>query len=244
MLNRIACLSAIITLASFTPLAQQSKSVASKKASGVKASVKERSALELLEGKVIDVLEGDTITVFAKNGTFSTVRIQGIDAPDNKQNYFKKSKKSLSELIEDKEVKVLTNGKDAQDRYVGSVYFEGRDVGLMQIERGMAWHYKYAAATQTTDVRKKYAQAQETAMSSKLGLWEDSSPKAPWDFRGEAPPAEVQKADISSVSAPVDTSGRKYLLGPRGGCYYVSESGRKVYVKDKSLCGATETEKP
>jgi uncharacterized protein YgiM (DUF1202 family) len=30
-------------------------------------------------------------------------------------------------------------------------------------------------------------------------------------------------------------SGRGYIRGPRGGCYYYSSSGRKVYV-DRSLC--------
>ena len=33
-----------------------------------------------------------------------------------------------------------------------------------------------------------------------------------------------------------DSSGREYIKGSRGGCYYMSESGEKVYVKDKRLC--------
>ena len=33
-----------------------------------------------------------------------------------------------------------------------------------------------------------------------------------------------------------DSSGRTYIKGSRGGCYYLNESGKKVYVKDKSLC--------
>ena len=31
------------------------------------------------------------------------------------------------------------------------------------------------------------------------------------------------------------TSGRVYIRGPRGGCYYISGSGSKVYV-DRSVC--------
>jgi hypothetical protein len=31
------------------------------------------------------------------------------------------------------------------------------------------------------------------------------------------------------------STGRRYMLGPRGGCYYISGSGKKVYV-DRNLC--------
>ncbi|MBX3293272.1 MAG: nuclear transport factor 2 family protein [Acidobacteria bacterium] len=43
-------------------------------------------------------------------------------------------------------------------------------------------------------------------------------------------PASTKAATTNSSS-----DGRKYILGPRGGCHYITESGRKVYV-DKSNC--------
>jgi hypothetical protein len=55
-----------------------------------------------------------------------------------------------------------------------------------------------------------------------------------------APPAvstsEVRPA-IPTVRSPTPGSSRDggYIRGPRGGCYYISGSGRKVYV-DRSLC--------
>jgi hypothetical protein len=39
----------------------------------------------------------------------------------------------------------------------------------------------------------------------------------------------------SSTSPSTRTADRSYIRGPRGGCYYYSGSGRKVYV-DRSLC--------
>lgn len=39
----------------------------------------------------------------------------------------------------------------------------------------------------------------------------------------------------SNNSGARSSSGRTYVRGPRGGCYYYSGSGRKVYV-DHSLC--------
>jgi hypothetical protein len=43
-------------------------------------------------------------------------------------------------------------------------------------------------------------------------------------------------AETYPVSPPTrSTQERAYIRGPRGGCYYISGSGRKVYV-DRSMC--------
>lgn len=41
---------------------------------------------------------------------------------------------------------------------------------------------------------------------------------------------------VQSVAKPADSSGRTYTKGPRGGCYYLNSSGKKVYV-NKEHCG-------
>jgi hypothetical protein len=49
---------------------------------------------------------------------------------------------------------------------------------------------------------------------------------------------ENPKASVSSGNAKTETATtlRKYILGPRGGCYYLNENGAKVYVRNKELC--------
>jgi hypothetical protein len=49
-----------------------------------------------------------------------------------------------------------------------------------------------------------------------------------------AAPAATVSLPSASPTAPVET--RTYSRGPRGGCYYINSSGRKIYV-DHSLCG-------
>jgi hypothetical protein len=50
------------------------------------------------------------------------------------------------------------------------------------------------------------------------------------------PPPKVPRRESSPETSPRSTSvDRGYIRGPRGGCYYLSGSGRKVYV-DRSLC--------
>jgi endonuclease YncB( thermonuclease family) len=204
--------------------------------------------VSLIEGKVTLVYDGDTVSVETKDRKIYSIWLKGVDAPESKQDYGKKSRKKLAEMIEGKDVKVVIYKKGLYDRYIGIVYLDGQDVGLKQIEDGMAWHYKQYEYEQTMEERKKYAQAQQKAQSEKIGLWEDKNPTPPWNFRNGITTKETDKKDVapetptnasntSTTPSSTNSPDRVYIRGPRGGCYYVSESGRKVYVKDKSLCG-------
>lgn len=68
-----------------------------------------------------------------------------------------------------------------------------------------------------------------------------SEKKAPATDGKTAAPAATETEDAKvTKTEPAKKAGandKKYIKGSRGGCYYLIESGRKVYVKDKSLCG-------
>jgi len=52
----------------------------------------------------------------------------------------------------------------------------------------------------------------------------------------EREPLMITPTETDSVPEPKrSTAVRGYIRGPRGGCYYISGSGRKVYV-DRSMC--------
>ena len=80
------------------------------------------------------------------------------------------------------------------------------------------------------------AKAQAAAKASKTGLWDDKNAIAPWTFRGEKGELPVDTEPTPAAPKSVPVPGRAYILGPRGGCYYLNEQGIKVYVKDKTLC--------
>jgi micrococcal nuclease len=130
-----------------------------------------------LEGKVVGVIDGDTIDVLDSSKKQHRVRFDGIDAPERGQPFSSRAKSTLSELVFGKAVRVETEGADKYDRTIGRVYLDGRDVGLAMLEAGMAWHYtKY-------DQGKDYAAAEKTARSLSRGLWDDRSPIPPWEWR-------------------------------------------------------------
>jgi len=129
------------------------------------------------------VADGDTVTVLDGQKVQHKIRLAGIDAPEKAQPFGNRSKETLSDLAFDKSVTV---GKDKRDRYrreVGKILVNGRDVNLVQVERGMAWHYKAYEREQSLDDRKLYDAAEISARSAKRGLWRDSEPTPPWEYR-------------------------------------------------------------
>ena len=137
----------------------------------------------ILQGKVVHVADGDTITVLDATNTQHKIRLQGIDAPEKAQAFGQKSKQSLSQLVHSKQVTVEFQKKDKYDRSVGKVVLNGTDVCLEQIKLGMAWHYKHYESEQPKEDRETYAQAENAARTNAIGLWKDKQTIPPWEFR-------------------------------------------------------------
>lgn len=138
---------------------------------------------ETIVGRVVGVADGDTITVLDSTNTQYKIRLSGIDAPEKKQAFGNVSKKSLSDLIYDKEVHIEWHKQDRYGRIVGKVSINGLDANLEQIKRGLSWFYKKYQNELVLDDRLAYLHAQESAEAKKIGLWVDKEPIAPWDFR-------------------------------------------------------------
>jgi len=136
-----------------------------------------------IEGYVVGVADGDTITVLDADKVQHKIRLAGIDAPEKKQAFGQRSKQSLSDLVFSKAVTVDTNKKDRYGRVVGKVLVNGMDANLAQVQRGMAWHYKAYEREQSAIDRTLYTNAEIEARESKRGLWADEAPLPPWASR-------------------------------------------------------------
>ena len=136
-----------------------------------------------LEGRVVGVSDGDTITVLDTTNTQYKIRLAGIDAPEKKQDFGNVSKKSLVEMVSNQLVKVIWDKTDRYNRIVGKVLVDGKDVNLEQIKLGMAWYYRQYQKELIFDDRINYLQAEESAMTNHMGLWLQKDPVPPWDFR-------------------------------------------------------------
>lgn len=139
-----------------------------------------------LQGKVINVADGDTITVLDTHKNQHKIRLQGIDAPEKSQPYGQKSKQSLYQLVHSQMVSIEFQNKDKYGRIVGKVILNGNDICFEQIKLGMAWHYKRYQSEQPKEDRETYSQAEQSAKSQSLGLWKDTNPIPPWEFRHQS----------------------------------------------------------
>ena len=138
---------------------------------------------EILRGKVVGVSDGDTITILDSTNNQYKIRLTGIDAPEKAQAFGQVSKKTLSDLIFNKEVEVLWVKHDRYQRILGKVVLNGQDICLEQVRRGMAWHYKKYQNEQSPEDRTKYSDAEKKARDAKAGLWIDNAPIEPAQFR-------------------------------------------------------------
>ena len=130
-----------------------------------------------LQGKVVRVSDGDTITILDEGKVENKVRLNRIDAPEKSQAFGEVSRKYLATMIAGKFVKVEWAKKDKYGRILGDVIVGEVNVNLRMVQGGMAWHFKKFDNTPT------YAQAENEARAKKVGLWVDSNPIPPWDFR-------------------------------------------------------------
>ena len=129
-------------------------------------------------GKVVGVSDGDTITVLddMDQGNFR-IRLDKIDAPEKKQAFGNKAKQYLSSLIFGKKVSIRYKSIDRYGRILGVVFLDGKEINLVMVQSGYAWHYSYY------DKTPAYIEAEKQARAEKKGLWQDPNPINPYQFR-------------------------------------------------------------
>ena len=152
---------------------------------------------DTLQGKVVKIADGDTVTIADDSGMKHRIRLAGIDAPEKDQSYGDISTQGLVELLSGKTVTIEYEKRDHYKRIVGKVLVNPPgdvfcmaldcvkkiDAGLEQIKDGLAWHYKYYQMEQSEEDRRLYSEAELEARIKQIGLWKDEEPMAPWEWR-------------------------------------------------------------
>jgi endonuclease YncB( thermonuclease family) len=138
---------------------------------------------QTIQGRVVGIADGDTITVLDATNTQHRIRLQGIDAPESRQAFGTRSRQNLSDLVFNRQVTVEYNSRDRYQRVLGKILVEGRDANLEQVRAGMAWMYRQYADQLSASDRTAYEQAETEARAARRGLWADENPTPPWDFR-------------------------------------------------------------
>ncbi len=129
-----------------------------------------------LIGRVVRVADGDTLTIADSAGRQHNIRLVGIDAPELKQAFGKQSRQALSRMAMGKNARVLWTEKDQFGRTLGIVYVGDLNANAELVRNGWAWRYKHARSAELSA-------AESAARQERAGLWSDTNPIPPWDYR-------------------------------------------------------------
>ncbi len=161
-----------------------------------------------ITGKVIKITDGDTVTVMTTDHSKYKIRLSGIDAPERKQPFGKKSKQMLSRFIGKKMITAKCTGKDRYKRHICTIYLNGNDINAEMVANGGAWvyrkHYKGSY----------YYTLENQAKVKKLGLWRTSEAQAipPWQWRHRKVKSTYYSTD-TSVPVKLSRSGICHAVG-------------------------------
>jgi endonuclease YncB( thermonuclease family) len=176
-----------------------------------------------LEGVVVKVQDGDTITVLDSQNQQHKIRLSDIDAPETKQAFGERAKQYISSLVFQKRVTVEDKGKDMYGRTIGRVFVNNIDVNEDMVFQGLAIHYKRYSKD------PKIAAAEQNAKTNKRGLWIDPNAIPPEQFRRDQK-HQKNLAQSQDIDTPKKSKEHKPKKGKKCGKGYISQD--KVCHKD------------
>ena len=119
-------------------------------------------------------------------------------------------------------------GKLYRLSYVKAYEVEGKD-DWVEIEIGPQ-HTGYVLMDDISLTWDDLSPTEEDLVKLKRGRYYDFEPTAAYQARLDKQEAQEQQA----LKAANATTRRKYITGPKGGCYFINSSGNKEYV-DRSF---------
>lgn len=183
------------------------------------------ASADTIDGLVVGVMDGDTIDVLDRSNSKHRIRLAGIDAPEKAQAFGTRSKQALSDLVYKKQVRVIYSSKDMYGRVIGQVVVDEIDANLSMVEQGLAWVYRTCNRQDVCTPSKEgrsYVSAEAYAVNSKIGLWADSHPIPPWEFRrnvksGKMPANQTEQPskDYAKEGMTLDEVGKEAIKGIR-----------------------------
>ena len=131
-------------------------------------------------GKVVDVVDGDTIKVHNAGMGQIKVRMYGIDAPERGQLNGGEAKSRLAFLVAGGVVEIDPLAEDSYGNTVGIVWQGERNVNQEMLQAGYAWVYQRYCDKPFCEY---WLTLESEARTKKSGLWQEENPVQPWKWR-------------------------------------------------------------
>lgn len=167
------------------------------------------------QGKVVGVVDGDTITVMHEGETV-TVDLDGIDCPEKKQPFGKEAEQFTSRLVSGQVVTIRPKTTRKYGGMVADVILpDSRNLSHQLVQAGLAWNNKNAPDDRIlVDMEAK-------ARTAKTGLWAEKNPTPPWEWRKSNPKKRAQQKHATEHMVYKGNASTNIFHKP--GCRYYDE---------------------
>lgn len=130
-----------------------------------------------ITAKVVGIKDGDTVVVLLEGNIQKTLRLAEVDCPEKGQPFGNNARQFTSNQVFGKLISYIETDTDRYGRSIAKVYYDGKYLSEELITAGLGWwYYQYSN-------NDSLGKLQEKAKNTKIGLWQDPQPIAPWDFR-------------------------------------------------------------
>jgi len=162
-----------------------------------------------LHGRITGIVDGDTINVLILGKQQIRVRIAFVDAPEKGQAFGQRAKQAVSELVFGKDVKLRPHAIDRYGHLVARVIIDNQDAGLELLKQGLCWVYEKYIGEAPPEIQTSSWAAQAAAQSGKVGLWQDTVPVPPWEWRKEIR-ERPQRQSVTSLPGAADAARNSF----------------------------------
>jgi endonuclease YncB( thermonuclease family) len=134
--------------------------------------------MDFLRGRVVKVIDGDSIILKLREGDKVESRLHGVDAPEWDQPHGSAARRALAWKVLWRSFDVEVRDVDGYGRKVVVLRKEGRNINAEMVCDGHAWWY-----TRYAPKEMNLQRCQASARNLGIGLWKDGDPLPPWKWR-------------------------------------------------------------
>lgn len=164
---------------------------------GRPADLAARSQPTAISGTILKVRDGDTLQMLTDAGRRIEIRLNAIDAPEKAhggnrgQPHAERARLNLAEVAVRRRATLLHTTMDRYGRHVGMLTLDTAqgevDAGWWQLRSGHAWVFERYLGEIPARMRARYREAESQARTERRGLWADTRPVPPWEWRQRQP---------------------------------------------------------
>jgi micrococcal nuclease len=145
------------------------------------------SQSKLMPVTVVNIIDGDTVTLQFDNGFEFNARLIGIDAPEINQSFGKECKDEFERLLDTKDFKMQSFGYDYYRRpLIKLIRPDYSEINIDLLRLGCAW-----LESPRRNDKQLYKQATMDAYEKQLNIWSESEPCRPKLFRKNKCPSLI-----------------------------------------------------